>query len=115
LRYIASRGGKRIEDSRPHYLAHDFCLREIFFLFLVGRNSANFAPRGERKLFAGWRLARGGGAKLSEFRPGGGAKLFPGGAKFVWVPLAAASALRAWALRMVVFARRSSILSSSAS
>jgi hypothetical protein len=49
----------------------------------VERNSANFAPLCPRKLFVAHRLARGGGAKLSEFRPGGGAKLFPGGAKFV--------------------------------
>jgi hypothetical protein len=54
-----------------------------FFLFLVGRNSSNFAPARSRKLFAGWRMGCRGGAKLSEFRSGGGAKLSSGGAKFV--------------------------------
>jgi hypothetical protein len=54
-----------------------------FFLFLVGRYSANFAPPRPRKSFAGWLLVCGGGAKLPEFRPGGGAKLSPGGALFV--------------------------------
>jgi hypothetical protein len=61
----------------------DFCLTEIFFFFLVGRNSANFAPACPRKSFVARRLARGSAAKLSEFRPGGGAKIVRGGAKFV--------------------------------
>ena len=53
-----------------------------FFLFLVERNSANFAPRRPRKSFADDWLASGSGAKLPEFRSGGGAKLklSPGGA-----------------------------------
>jgi hypothetical protein len=54
-----------------------------FFLFLVGRNSVSFAPACPRKSFVARRLLRWGGAKLSEFRPGGGAKLSPGGAKLV--------------------------------
>ncbi len=53
-----------------------------FFLFLVGRNSANFAPRGARKLFAAQRLGCGSGAKWPEFRPEGGAKLSLGEALF---------------------------------
>jgi hypothetical protein len=60
----------------------DFCLTHIFFFFLVGRNSANFASARPRKLFAGYRLVSGSGAKLSEFRLGGCAKLVPGGALF---------------------------------
>jgi hypothetical protein len=57
--------------------------QQNFFLFLVERNSANFAPLSPRKSFVAHRLVRGGGAKLTEFRSGGGAKLSPGGAKFV--------------------------------
>jgi hypothetical protein len=53
------------------------------FLFSVGRNSTNFAPPRPRKSFTAYRLVRGSGAKLTEFRPGRGAKLLPGGAKFV--------------------------------
>jgi hypothetical protein len=49
-----------------------------FFLFLVGRYSANFASPRPRKSFAGWRLVCGGGAKLSEFRLGGVTKIVPG-------------------------------------
>jgi hypothetical protein len=60
-----------------------FCPTEIFFFFLVGRNSVNFAPARPRKSFAARRLVRGGGAKLPRFRPGGGAKSSPGGALFV--------------------------------
>jgi hypothetical protein len=63
--------------------AVDFCPSEIFFFFLVGRNSVNFAPRGARKSFAGCPLASGGGAKLSEFRPGGATKIVPGEALFI--------------------------------
>jgi hypothetical protein len=63
--------------------SHEFCTHENFFLFLVGRNSANLGPACPRKSFAGSWLACGGGAKLTEFRPGGGAKLHPGEAKFV--------------------------------
>jgi hypothetical protein len=49
----------------------DFRLSE-FFLFFVRRNVANFAPARECKSFAGFWLACGGGAKLSEFLPGVG-------------------------------------------
>ena len=52
------------------------------FLFVVRRNSANFASPGCCKSFAGWRLACGGDAKLSEFRLGGVTKSSPSGAKF---------------------------------
>src|SRR5688572_29283945 len=55
----------------------------MFFLFFVGRNSVNFAPPCPRKSLAGWWFVCGSGAKLIEFRPGGGAKLSLGGAKFV--------------------------------
>jgi hypothetical protein len=54
-----------------------------FFFFVVGRYSAGFAPPGRCKSFAGCKFVSGGGAKLPEFRPGGAAKFFPGGAKFV--------------------------------
>jgi hypothetical protein len=57
----------------------------LFFLFLVVRNSASFAPPCPRKMFADWWLECGSGAKLSEFRPGGGAKLPRVGAKLVIV------------------------------
>src|SRR5687768_12557969 len=60
-----------------------FSPQQNFFFFLVGRNSAGFAPARSRKSFPGSELARGGGAKLTEFRPGGGTKLSSGGAKFV--------------------------------
>ena len=59
----------------------DFCPSEIFFFVLVGRYSANFAPARPRKSFAARRLGHGSEAKLTEFRPGGGAKLSAGGAK----------------------------------
>jgi hypothetical protein len=62
-------------------LAHEFCTTEIFFFFHVVQNSTNFAPPCPRKSFVTHWLGRGGGAKLSEFRTGGGAKLSPGGAK----------------------------------
>ena len=52
-----------------------------FFSFLVRRNSGNFAPARPRKSFAARRLGHGSEAKLTEFRPGGGAKLSAGGAK----------------------------------
>ena len=52
-----------------------------FFFFLVGRNSASFAPARLRKSFASWQLLCGGGAKRTRFRPGGGTKLSPGWAK----------------------------------
>jgi hypothetical protein len=60
----------------------DFCTTEIFFFFVVGRNSVSFAPRAGCKSFVALWLAHRGGAKLAEFRPGGGAKLFPAGALF---------------------------------
>jgi hypothetical protein len=55
-----------------------------FFLFLVDRNSADFGPARPRKSFVAHQFVSGSGAKLSEFRPGGGAKLKlpPGGALF---------------------------------
>jgi hypothetical protein len=43
----------------------------------------SFAPPCPRKSFADCKFVSEGGAKWSEFRPGGGAKLSPGGAKFV--------------------------------
>jgi hypothetical protein len=49
----------------------------------VGRNSVNFAPARVGKSFAAHRLACGSEAKLSRFRPGGGAISSPGGALFV--------------------------------
>jgi hypothetical protein len=55
----------------------------IFFFFLVGRNSPSFAPPCPRKSFVARQFVCRGGAKLPEFRPGGRAKLPPGGAKFV--------------------------------
>jgi hypothetical protein len=58
----------------------DFCITEIFFFFLVGRNWSNFAPPCPRKSFVDHWLVSEGGAKWSEFRPGGGAKLASGGA-----------------------------------
>jgi hypothetical protein len=54
-----------------------------FFLFLVVQYSANFAPTCPRKSFADCKFVRGGGAKWTEFRTGGVAKLFSGGAKLV--------------------------------
>jgi hypothetical protein len=59
--------------------------QQKFFLFLVERNSANFTPPRPRKSLADDWLVSGSGAKLPEFRSGGGAKLFPGGAKFAAV------------------------------
>ena len=53
-----------------------------FFLFLVRRNSGNFAPAYPRKLFAAHWLARGSGAKLTEFRLGGVTKTPRREAKF---------------------------------
>jgi hypothetical protein len=61
-----------------------FAPRLFFFLLLGGLISPNAPPRGARKSFADGKFVRGGGAKLCEFRPGGGAKLSPCGAKFVF-------------------------------
>jgi hypothetical protein len=82
-------GRCRSEDSRWSIVVNcwrkaiGFCPTEIIFLFLVGRYSDNFAPPCCCKSFVTRWLARGGGAKFPEFRPGGGAKPFLGGAKFV--------------------------------
>jgi hypothetical protein len=61
-----------------------FLPQQIFFFFQVGRYSANFASRAGSKSLAAQRFVCAGGAKLSEFRPGGGAKSFLGRALFVW-------------------------------
>jgi hypothetical protein len=79
-RHITLRATIAAVVARP---VPDFCTSESFFFFLVVRNSANFAPARPRKSFAGCRFVRLGGAKLTEFRPGGGAKSPLGSAKFV--------------------------------
>jgi hypothetical protein len=74
-------GRRNAEWFRAHGIV--FCLTEIFFFFLVGRNSANFASARRCKLAARCRLACGGEAKLAEFRLGGRAKIAPGEALFI--------------------------------
>jgi hypothetical protein len=55
-----------------------------FFLFLVRRNSVDFASVCGRKSLAGCRFGYGGEAILSGYRLGGSAKPFPGEALFIW-------------------------------
>jgi hypothetical protein len=57
--------------------------QQNFFLFLVVQNSGSFAPARPRKSFADCNFVPASGAKLSEIRTGGVAKLLSGGAKFV--------------------------------
>ena len=52
----------------------DFRSTKFFFFFLVGRNSASFAPPARCKSFEHSQMECGSGAKLTEFRPGGGTK-----------------------------------------
>jgi hypothetical protein len=56
----------------------DFASRK-FFLFVVRRNSSDFASTRGDKSLSGRMFVRGGGAIWRGFRPGGRTKLFAGG------------------------------------
>jgi len=58
--------------------------QQIFFFFLVGRNSASFASARPRKSFAARRFVSRGEAKLPEFRLGGVTNFVSGGRNSSW-------------------------------